>query len=87
MPRAQIVGLVRDEDGEPVAGARVYYTHAPGPVPDVAALTASDGSFSFAAPVEGTYTIESRAEGSRLASATVSVRSGEEARVEMSLKR
>jgi Carboxypeptidase regulatory-like domain len=80
------VGLVCDENGKPVERARVYFTRAPGPVPDVAALTASDGSFSFAAPVEGAYTVESRAEGLPPASVTVSVRGGEEARVKISLK-
>ena len=80
------MGLVRDEGGNPVEGARVYFTHAPAPVPDVAALTASDGSFSLTAPVGGTYTVESRSEGLGLASATVSVRGGEEAGVEISLK-
>jgi hypothetical protein len=29
----------------------------------VAALTGSDGSFSLAAPVEGTYTVECNADG------------------------
>ena len=85
-PLGRIVGVVRDQNGKPVEGARVYFTGAPGPVPDIAALSASDGSFSFAAPVEGTYTVESRGEGLAPASATVGVRGGEEARVEISLK-
>ncbi len=82
----RIAGLVRDEDGEPVEQASVYLTQAPGPIPDVAGLTASDGSFSFAAPVEGSYTVESRAEGLVPVSATVIVRRGEDVRVEISLR-
>jgi Carboxypeptidase regulatory-like domain len=80
------VGLVRDEDGNPVEGARVYFTQAPVAVPDISALTASDGSFSLTAPVDGAYTVESRSESLRAARETVSVRRGEEAGVEISLK-
>jgi Carboxypeptidase regulatory-like domain len=80
------VGVVRDEGGNPVGGARVYFTHAPAPVPDIGALTASDGSFSLTAPVDGTYTVETRSEELGSASATVTVRGGEEAGMEISLK-
>lgn len=58
-----IAGVIRDQSGTPVEGARVYFTDAPAPTPDVAALTGSDGSFSLAAPVEGTYTLECNADG------------------------
>ncbi len=66
-----IAGVIRDESGAPVEGARVYFTDAPAPTPDVAALTGSDGSFSLAAPVEGTYTLECNADGFAARSTTV----------------
>ena len=57
-------------------GARVYFTDAPAPTPDVAALTGSDGSFALAAPVEGTYTLECSAEGFAARRTTVAAREG-----------
>jgi hypothetical protein len=58
-----IVGVVRDEAAAPVKDVRVYFTHAPVAIPDVAALTGADGKFMLGAPVDGSYTIECAAEG------------------------
>ena len=58
-----IAGVVRDEDGNAVEGARVYILEGPGPVPDVALITGADGRFTLGAPVAGRYTIEASAEG------------------------
>ena len=80
-----IAGLVRDESGAPVEGARVYFTDAPVPIPDVAALTGEDGSFALTAPAEGTYTLECSAEGFSAVRATVA--SGEGTGVELTLRR
>jgi len=66
-----IAGVIRDKSGAPVEGARVYFTDAPAPTPDVAALTGPDGSFSLAAPVEGSYTLECNADGFAASSTTV----------------
>jgi hypothetical protein len=66
-----IAGVVRDHLGDPVEGARVYITDAPGPVPDIAAVTGPDGRFSLGTPMDGTYTIESRADGFTSARSTV----------------
>jgi hypothetical protein len=71
-----IAGLVRDESGAPIKDARVYFTQAPVPVPDVAALTGADGTFSLTAPVDGTYTLECNAEGFSAARATVASQEG-----------
>lgn len=80
-----IAGLVRDESGAPVEGARVYFTDAPVPTPDVAALTGADGSFSLSAPADGTYTLECSADG--FSAARASVASEEDAGVELTLRR
>lgn len=52
-----ISGRVIDHSGRPVAGARVMFAAAPGPVPDIALLTDGDGAFSIAAPMPGRYVI------------------------------
>lgn len=79
-----IAGVVRDASGAPVEDARVYFTDAPAPTPDVAALTGADGSFSLTAPVEGTYTLECSAEGFAATRATVASR--DVAGVELTLR-
>ena len=50
-------GTVLDAAGQPVAQARVYLASAPGPVPDVAALTGADGRFALAAAQAGVYEV------------------------------
>ncbi|MDB5948126.1 MAG: Carboxypeptidase regulatory-like domain, partial [Ramlibacter sp.] len=50
-----ISGLVLDATGHPAAQVRVFIVKAPGPVPDVAALTGADGRFALAATRAGTY--------------------------------
>lgn len=64
----------------------MYVTDAPGPMPDVAALTDGDGNFGLPAPVEGDYTIECRAEGRAVTRVTVSVGRGEPATADIALK-
>jgi len=68
-----IAGRVCAVDGSPVAGARVYFTAGPVPLPDVATLTDRDGAFSLSAPSAGTYTIGCAADQYTLAAATVTV--------------
>ena len=82
-----VFGKVTDGLGNPVGNARVYVTDAPGPMPDVAALTDGDGTFAMPAPVAGDYTIECSAEGSAATSVTVSVGHGEPATADIALKR
>jgi hypothetical protein len=50
-----IRGSVRDGGGRPVAGARVMVASAPGPVPDVAALTGPGGGFDLDVAGPGAY--------------------------------
>ena len=70
---SKISGVVLDATGRPVAQARVYVVKAPGPVPDVAALTGPDGRFALAAARAGTYEIGCSTDRSGSASATVVV--------------
>jgi len=55
-------------------------------MPDVAALTDSDGTFAIPAPVAGDYTIECSAEGHAATSVTVSVGRAEPATADIALK-
>ena len=75
-----IRGTVLDATGKPVAGARVFIAEAPGPVPDVAALTGADGRFTLAAPRPGRYEIacSTDAQGSAGASVEVGAQAGAE---------
>ena len=56
-------GTVHNPDGGPVAGARVLFTSAPAPLPDIAALTGEDGSFILSAPTTGSYELAVHADG------------------------
>lgn len=78
-----IAGVVLDEHGAPIRDARVYFTDAPASFPDVAALTAADGSFSLSALVDGTYTIECSAEGFATASATITSPNGADIQIRL----
>jgi hypothetical protein len=66
-------GRVLDPGGAPVAGARVVVTASPGPVPDVAQLTGTDGRFSTPAPRPGAYRIAAYADGFAATEAAVDV--------------
>ena len=80
-----IAGTVLDAAGKPVAQARVYFSSAPGPIPDIAAMTDSAGRFKLSAPQPGTYEISARSEASNTGSARVIV-AGADATVEIRLK-
>ena len=72
-PAATLSGIVLDAAGQPVAGARVYLVGAPGPVPDVAALTGADGRFVFGAARAGRYEVACSTDAGGSASASVEV--------------
>lgn len=56
-----IRGTVADAAGGPAAGAAIYVSAAPRPMPDIAQLTGDDGRFVVAAPAPGRYVIGARA--------------------------
>ena len=58
-----ISGSVRDRNGKPVRGARVYVVQAPASVPDIAALSGADGAYACSVPRAGDYAIGCSAEG------------------------
>lgn len=82
---ALVSGTVRDAGGEPVQGARVYFASGPVPLPDIAALTGADGSFSLSAPAPGNYELECAADGFDAERATVEVAEGAETRLDLRL--
>ena len=82
-----IRGTVRDVDGRPLANARVMYAAAPAPVPDLAALTDAEGSFSLEAPGTGTYEVMIVADGYGRAHLAVEVSDTGEAEVNAVLER
>jgi hypothetical protein len=69
----RIAGSVVDAHDNPLAGARVFFTSGPGPLPDIAAVTRSDGRFELTAPVPGVYTIAAATESAEMSTAEVVV--------------
>ena len=50
-------GVVKTKSGQPVSGAAVAFVSAPTFVPEIALLTAQDGSFQLNAPAPGLYVL------------------------------
>jgi hypothetical protein len=84
---AVIFGVVRDPDGHPVGGARIVYASAPVAMPDIAALTGSDGDFVLSAPAPGTYVLGCYAEGYASAALSIHVAGAETVHVQIALNR
>jgi hypothetical protein len=82
-----ISGVVRDSQGNPVAGARVYFTNSPTALPDIAALTGSGGEFSLSVPARGTYALECNADGFAPKAETVIVGGEQEVELDIKLKK
>ncbi len=80
-----VSGIVVDTNGRGVAGGRLFFTSAPQAVPDVAAVTSSDGSFTLTAPRKGAYTIECVADGFRRTTVNVNIAQGDVTNVEIRL--
>jgi hypothetical protein len=74
-----ITGTVTDRHGIPMADVAVSLRVAPAPVPDIAALTGPDGSFSLAAPSAGHYTVVATDARGESAEASVVLGPGEDA--------
>jgi hypothetical protein len=70
-PAHLITGVVEDTAGRPVPDASVYLTAGPEPYPDIAALSAADGSFTLSVRGEGAYTVQCRTPDDRIGEATV----------------
>lgn len=68
-----VTGTVTDDAGQPLAEAAVAIAAAPGPVPDIAAMTGPDGRFAIPAPEPGDYTFVATASGERTGRVTVHV--------------
>jgi carboxypeptidase family protein len=81
-----ISGVVRSPDGKPVANARVYLTAGPVPLPDIAAITDKNGTFSLTAPAPGEYVVETTADEFGTRSSKVKVKGGEQVRLDLKLK-
>ena len=86
-PPALISGRVLDGEGNPIAGARVYFVGGPGSFPDVAALTNEQGAVTLTAPTPGSYEIEAAAEGFAPRKAAVTVTAGEQTTSEIVLEK
>ncbi len=67
-----ITGVVTDPAGSPVAGVPVALTAGPVPFPDLAVLTADDGTFTLGVPAPGEYRVAVHGSGTS-AEATVTV--------------
>ena len=81
-----ISGVVRDSQGNLIAQARVYFTGGPVPLPDIAALTSKDGTFSLSAPVAGPYTLACVADGFAPTEVTVAVTDNKETHLDIGLR-
>lgn len=80
-----LAGLVRSQNGSPIAGAQV--TLVAGPQVNQSRTTSSSGQFSFAGLPGGAYTIEVRSVNFRPVRMTVNVRNGAGAFVTITLSR
>ncbi|MGV9457113.1 carboxypeptidase-like regulatory domain-containing protein [Streptomyces sp. NPDC003635] len=78
-----ITGVVEDLHGRPVPDATVYFTAGTGPYPDVAALSAADGSFTLSVPDEGDYTLACMTPDGRVAETPVAAHSDQPAQVRL----
>jgi hypothetical protein len=81
-----ITGVVENAKGRPVAQARIYFVAGPDPLPEIASLTGSDGTFTLTAPSPGTYQIECATDTSAPVRVTVNVTGGKEAQTKIKLK-
>lgn len=79
-----VTGRVLDQDGRPVAGVSVAVASSPGPHPDLAALTTSDGEFRLSRLPVGTVVLAARQSG-RSGSAAADVVAGGTSEIEIEI--
>ncbi|MFI9581994.1 carboxypeptidase-like regulatory domain-containing protein [Streptomyces sp. NPDC052236] len=84
-PACLITGVVQDVNGRPVPDATVYITGGPAPYPDIAVLSAADGSFTLSVRGEGVYTLQCRTPDSKVAETAVTARGNQPAQVRLLL--
>jgi len=82
-----ISGVVKDNSGNAISGARVSFISGPVPIPDIAALTDNNGSFVISAPVPGDYVIEVVSEQFIAKSVKVTVETNERKNIEINLSK
>jgi hypothetical protein len=80
-----ISGVVKDNNGNAISGARVSFISGPVPLPDIAALTDINGTFVLSAPVPGDYVIEVVSEGFIIKKVKIAIESNQEKRIEINL--
>lgn len=79
-PARLITGVVRDATGNPVPDASVYLTGGPEPYPDIAVLSAADGSFTLSVGADGVYTVQCRTPAGGVSETSVTAGAGRPAR-------
>ena len=85
--QSMISGRVQTINGQAVAEAQVYFTSGPAALPDIAALTDTSGRFSLSVPVAGIYQIGCTADGFVSTTVSVNVKTGQDVKIEISLKK
>ena len=83
----QISGVVRDNDGKPIADAQIYFTDSPVSLPDIAMLTDDNGAFTLSVPSTGKYGIGCNAAGFATETETVTIGNKQEAQLNIRLKK
>lgn len=82
-----ISGVVKDNNGNAIPGARVSFISGPVPLPDIAAVTDNNGSFVISAPVTGDYVIEVVSDQFIPKRSEVAVKSNERKDIEINLSK
>jgi hypothetical protein len=80
-----ISGVVKDNDGNAISGARVSFIAGPVPLSDIAALTDINGTFVLSAPVPGDYIIEVVSEEFVAKKVKIPVESNQEKHIDLNL--
>jgi Carboxypeptidase regulatory-like domain len=80
-----ISGGVRDDSGNAIPEAAVFFVSGPVSLPDIAALTDARGEFSLSAPTAGDYVVGIRADGFDGVDRPVTISGTSPARMEVTL--
>jgi hypothetical protein len=80
-----IYGTVKDESGKPISNAVVSFVTAPVPLPDIAALTDTNGNFTLSTAMEGDYIINVNSDKHKEMSIRVTLDDKQKKQIEVSL--